>query len=70
MDNVENPCENRVNPPLFPCEIVDNPVDTVDEYFLWLCIMEFMKMHKAFFETKKTLSRRTFIPAEMDFVCM
>lgn len=38
MDNVDNLCGNREIPPLFPCEIVDNPVDTVDEYALWLCI--------------------------------
>ena len=38
MDNVDNSGGNRDIPPLFPFKTVDNPVDTVDEYALWLCI--------------------------------
>ena len=38
MDNVDNQGVNRDIPPLFACEFVDNPVDTVDEYALWQCI--------------------------------
>ena len=38
MDNVDNPGGNRDIPPFSAVDIVDNPVDTVDEYALWLCI--------------------------------
>lgn len=38
MDNVDNSIKNRDVTPFFPVEIVDNPVDTVDESSLWLCI--------------------------------
>ena len=38
VDNVDNFGEYRDIPPLFPGGFVDNPVETVDEYALWLCI--------------------------------
>ena len=38
MDNVDNNGGNRDIPAFSPMKTVDNPVDTVDEYALWLCI--------------------------------
>lgn len=38
MDDVDNQRENRDFAEVLSVEIVDNPVDTVDEYGLWLCI--------------------------------
>ena len=38
MDDGDNSPENRDFTGVLLVEIVDNPVDTVDEYALWLCI--------------------------------
>jgi hypothetical protein len=38
VDNVDNIGGNRDIPPFSPFVFVDNPVETVDEYVLWLCI--------------------------------
>ena len=38
VDGVDNFARTHTFPAFFACQAVDNPVDTVDEYALWLCI--------------------------------
>ena len=40
VDIVDNCGANRDVSPFFAVNFVDNPVDTVDEYHLWLCIKQ------------------------------
>lgn len=65
VDNVDKPRENRDIPAFFPPETVDKPVDTVDEYFLWLCIVGYAAMHtiSSKLETAQSLANIRFLCA-------